>query len=105
MIKIDRRFRVSCSDIRKANRKLYMPDLCKAQYFYKNNNEEIRMAEEKDNSKLYIGGIILIAIIGVMLLKQDEMKHLKMGASTESSQAAYDSANARRLATQNIFVE
>jgi hypothetical protein len=32
-----------------------MPDLCKAQYFYKNNNEEIRMAEEKDNSKLYIG--------------------------------------------------
>jgi len=33
------------------------------------------------------------------------MKHLKMGASTESSQAAYDSANARRLATQNIFVE
>lgn len=64
------------------------------------------MAEEKDNSKLYIGGIILIAIIGVLLLKQDEMKHLGMqSGTTESTQAAFESANAKRLATQNIFVE
>ncbi|NYT47667.1 MAG: hypothetical protein H0A75_09100 [Candidatus Methanofishera endochildressiae] len=54
------------------------------------------MAEEKDNSKLYIGGIILIAIIGVLLLKQDEMKHLGMqSGTTESTQAAFESANAK----------
>lgn len=80
--------------------------MCKAQYFYKNNNEESLMAEEKDNSKLYIGGIILIAIIGVLLLKKDEMKHLGLQSlPTEQTQAAFEVANEKRLRTQNIFVE
>ena len=62
------------------------------------------MAEkEKDNSTLYIGGIILVAIIGVFILKGRETEHLQTGASTESSQAAFDTANAKRLATQNVF--
>lgn len=64
------------------------------------------MAEEKDNSKLYIGGIILIAIIGVLLLKNDEMKHLGMQSlPTAETQDAFEAANAKRLRTQNIFVE
>ena len=63
------------------------------------------MAEEKDNSTLYIGGIILIAIIGVFILKGRETEHLTLGASTESTQQAFESANAKRLATQNIMVE
>lgn len=63
------------------------------------------MAEEKDNSTLYIGGIILIAIIGVFILKGRETEHLQMGPSTESTQQAFEAANAKRLATQNILVE
>ncbi|WP_221893810.1 hypothetical protein [Bathymodiolus japonicus methanotrophic gill symbiont] len=64
------------------------------------------MAEEKDNSKLYIGGIILIAVVGVLILKGRETEHLGMqSAPTESTQAAFEAANAKRLATQNIFVE
>lgn len=64
------------------------------------------MATEKDNSNLYIGGIILIAIIGVFILKARETEHLKTNtASTESSQAEYEAANARRLATKNVFVD
>ena len=63
------------------------------------------MAEEKDNTKLYVGGIILAAIIAVVILKGRETEHLQAGASTESTQAAFDSANAKRRATQNIFVE
>jgi len=61
------------------------------------------MAEEKDRSNLYIGGIILIAIIGVFILKGRETEHLQSGASTESTQAAFDAANEKRLRTQNIF--
>ena len=59
--------------------------------------------QEKDNSTLYIGGIILIAIIGVFILKGRETEHLQAGASTESSQAAYEAANAKRLAQKNVF--
>jgi hypothetical protein len=61
------------------------------------------MTEEKDNSTLYIGGIILVAIIGVFILKGRETEHLKPGASTESTQAAFDAANAKRKATRNIL--
>ena len=61
------------------------------------------MAEEKDNSTLYIGGIILVAVIGVFILKGRETEHLQAGASTESTQAAFDSANAKRKATRNVL--
>ena len=61
------------------------------------------MAEQKDNSTLYIGGIILVAIIGVFILKGRETEHLQSGASTESTQAAFDAANEKRLRTQNIM--
>lgn len=64
------------------------------------------MAEEQDNSKLYIGGIILIAIIGVLILKGRETEHLGLqSAPTEDTQAVFEAANERRLRTQNIFVE
>jgi len=59
--------------------------------------------QEKDNSTLYIGGIILIAIIGVFILKGRETEHLEAGASTASSQAAFDVANAKRKAQKNVF--
>ena len=61
------------------------------------------MAEQKDNSTLYIGGIILVAIIGVFILKGRETEHLQSGASTESTQAAFEVANEKRLRTQNIM--
>lgn len=66
-----------------------------------------KMAKEpKDKSNLYIGGIILFAIIGVLLLKQDETKHLGLQSqTTEASQAAFDVANEKRLRTQNVFVD
>jgi Ca2+/H+ antiporter len=83
-----------------------VPYLCKAQYFYKNNNEENKMAEEKDKSTLYVGGIILLAVIGVLILKGRETEHLEQTtASTAASQAAFEAANEKRLRTQNIFVE
>ena len=59
--------------------------------------------QEKDNSNLYIGGIILIAIVGVFILKGRETEHLEAGASTESTQAAFEAASAKRLATRNIL--
>lgn len=65
------------------------------------------MAEEaKDKSTLYVGGIILIAVIGVLILKGRETEHLGLqSAPTEESQAAFEAANDKRLRTQNIFVE
>jgi len=59
--------------------------------------------QEKDNSTMYIGLIILITVIGVFILKGRETEHLTSGASTESSQAAYEAANAKRLATRNVL--
>lgn len=37
------------------------------------------MAEEKekDNFMLYVGGIVLVTVVLVMMLKADETKHLK----------------------------
>ena len=61
------------------------------------------MAEEKDNSTLYIGGIILIAVVGVFILKGRETEHLQSGASTASTQAAFDAADAKRIAQKNVF--
>ena len=59
--------------------------------------------QEKDRSTMYIGGIILIAIIGVFILKGRETEHLESGASTASSQAAFDAANEKRKATKNVL--
>ena len=61
------------------------------------------MAEEKDNSTLYIGGIILIAVVGLFILKGRETEHLQSGASTASTQAAFDAADAKRIAQKNVF--
>lgn len=64
------------------------------------------MAEEKDMSTLYIGGIIAIAIVGVLILKGRETEHLEQTtASTAATQAAFEAANEKRLRTQNIMVE
>ncbi len=64
------------------------------------------MAEEKDNTTMIVGGLILIAVVLVLILKGRETEHLEQNtASTESTQQAFESANAKRLATQNIFVE
>ncbi len=73
--------------------------------FYKNTNEEIQMAEEqaKDYSNLYIGGIILVAIIGVFILKSRETEHLDMSASSQVSQQAFEAANQKRIAAKNTF--
>jgi len=87
------------TDIHKANNNN------KDALIYKNNNEESKMAEEKDRSNLYIGGIILFAIIGVFILKGRETEHLESGASTASTQAAFDVANEKRRATSNNFTE
>ncbi len=59
--------------------------------------------QEKDNSTLYIAGIILIAVVGVFILKGRETEHLSSGASTESSQAAFEAANDKRKAGKNVF--
>ena len=61
------------------------------------------MAEVKDKSNLYIGGIILMAVVGVFILKGRETEHLESGASTESTQAAFDAADAKRKAQKNVF--
>ena len=61
------------------------------------------MAEPKDKSNLYIGGIILAAVIGVFILKGRETEHLESGASTASTQQAFDAANAKRKATRNVM--
>ncbi len=64
------------------------------------------MAEEKDNTTMIVGGLILCAIVLVLILKGRETEHLESNtASTESSQAAFEAANAKRLATQNILVD
>jgi len=73
--------------------------------FYKNNNEESQMAEEqtKDYSTYYIGGIILIAVVGVFILKGRETEHLDMSAGSSVSEQAFDAANERRIASKNTF--
>ncbi len=64
------------------------------------------MAEEKDNTTKIVGGLILMSIVLVLVLKGRETEHLEQNtASTESTQAVFEAANAKRLATQNIFVE
>jgi len=74
---------------------------------YKNNNEEKSMAveqvAEKDNLTKIIGGIILVTVIGVSILKGREMEHLDAGASTASTQQAFEAANEKRIAEKNDF--
>ncbi|NOQ64076.1 MAG: hypothetical protein GQ582_06150 [Methyloprofundus sp.] len=59
--------------------------------------------QEKDNTFKYVGGIIALAIIGVLILKGRETEHLQVGASTESTQAAFEAADAKRIAGKNVF--
>jgi hypothetical protein len=46
------------------------------------------MAEqnEKDNTMLYVGGVVFVAIVLVMLLKADETKHLKTSPELSKEQ-------------------
>lgn len=63
------------------------------------------MAEEqsKDYSNFYIGGIILVAIVGVFILKGRETEHLDKSASAQVSQQAFEAAQAKRKASRNIL--
>jgi hypothetical protein len=47
------------------------------------------MAEqEKDNTMTVVIAVTVVAIIGVFLLKQDEVKHLKMSGETSAAAEA-----------------
>jgi len=59
--------------------------------------------EEKDNLTKIIAGIIVVTIIGVVLLKSRETEHLESGASTASTQQAFETANEKRIAEKNDF--
>jgi len=59
--------------------------------------------EEKDNLTKIIAGIIVVTIIGVVLLKSRETEHLESGASTASTQQAFETANEKRKAEKNNF--
>ncbi|MBE0468975.1 MAG: hypothetical protein IBX55_05605 [Methyloprofundus sp.] len=63
------------------------------------------MAEEqtKDYSNLYIGGIILVAIMGVFILKGRETEHLDKSAGSHVSQQAFEAANQKRITSKNTF--
>lgn len=59
--------------------------------------------EEKDNMTKILAGIVIATVIGVVLLKSRETEHLKSGASTASTQQAFESANEKRKSGQNNF--
>ncbi|SHE22859.1 hypothetical protein [methanotrophic endosymbiont of Bathymodiolus puteoserpentis (Logatchev)] len=63
------------------------------------------MAEEqtKDYSNYYIGGIILVAIIGVFLLKSRETEHLAPSVGAQVTDQAFQAANQKRKASKNTF--
>jgi NADH:ubiquinone oxidoreductase subunit 6 (subunit J) len=61
-------------------------------------------AEKKDNFWMYIGAIIVVTLVLVMMLKQDETKHLATpGASVTDSQAAAALEKTKKL--KNVMVE
>jgi len=63
----------------------------------------VEQVEEKDNLTKIIAGIIVVTIIGVVLLKSRETEHLESGASTASTQQAFEAANEKRIAEKNDF--
>ncbi|MGJ0491082.1 MULTISPECIES: hypothetical protein [Methylobacter] len=64
------------------------------------------MAEEqqRDNFWLYIGGIIVLTIVLVVMLKGRETEHLKSGAVAELQKETFQQIEARK-ATKNKAVE
>lgn len=64
------------------------------------------MAEEqqRDNFWLYIGGIIVLTIVLVVMLKGRETEHLKSGAVAELQKETFQQIEARK-ATKNKSVE
>jgi len=63
----------------------------------------VEQVEEKDNLTKIIAGIIIVTIVGVVLLKSRETEHLESGASTASTQQAFEAANEKRIAEKNDF--
>jgi hypothetical protein len=59
--------------------------------------------EEKGNMNKILAGIMILTVIGVVLLKSRETEHLESGASTASTQQAFEAANVKRKAGQNNF--
>lgn len=59
--------------------------------------------EEKDNMNKILAGIMIVTVIGVVLLKSRETEHLEAGASTASTQQAFEAANDKRKSDQNNF--
>jgi hypothetical protein len=61
------------------------------------------MAEEqqRDNFWLYIGGIIVLTIVLVVMLKGRETEHLKSGAVAELQKETFQQIDARKKATSN----
>lgn len=61
-------------------------------------------AKEKDNFWLWIGGLIVVTVVLVMMLKADETKHLATpGATVTDAQAAAALEKTKRL--KNVMVE
>ncbi|MFA6163204.1 MAG: hypothetical protein WC685_07235 [Methylobacter sp.] len=52
--------------------------------------------QEKDNFWFIIAGIIVATIVLVLLLKQDETKHLKSGAVAELQQETFKHIDERK---------
>jgi hypothetical protein len=51
--------------------------------YYNNQMRINKMAEqEKDNTLTVVIAVTVVAIVGVLMLKKDEVKHLQMSAST-----------------------
>jgi len=63
----------------------------------------VEQVEEKDNLTKIIAGIIIVTVVGVVLLKSRETEHLESGASTASTQQAFEAANEKRIAEKNDF--
>lgn len=57
--------------------------------------------QEKDNFWLYIGGIIVVTIILVLMLKQDETKHLESGAVAQLQQETFSKIEKRHTSNNS----
>ena len=56
--------------------------------------------QEKDNFWFIIAGIIVATIVLVLLLKQDETKHLKSGAVAELQKETFSKIEARHTSNK-----
>lgn len=65
----------------------------------------VDQVEEKDNNTMnkVLAGIMILTVVGVVLLKSRETEHLESGASTASTQEAFEVANEKRIAEKNDF--